>query len=265
MVMEGQFRPDVKDRIRYLDDSTFTSPATPVDRSADGFEYGAWIFWRFLIEDRGELANPAIIREIWERADGSSDEDGAGPDTVGLDNYSLQATRNVLASPGLAFADVFRHFTWVNRIPTAFYAEGAEYPTAATARAWDLGRLGATTGQQTAKLRHLSSRYYRLRPSASAATNAQLRVTVDLPSLGSPSAVLLLRFASGNLIVRTIPLNASGNGNRTVVFGRGNVTRVDLVLTNSSTRMSCWRDTLYSCAGTALDDLRTYSFRATVS
>jgi hypothetical protein len=266
MAMEGQFRPNVDDRIRYLDDSTFTSPATPVDRSSGGFQYGAWIFWRYLIEDRGELADPLIIRQIWERvAAASTDTDGPGPDTVASDQYSLQGVSNVLASRGLVFRDVFRKFTRVNRFPVDFYSEGADYPMAATARAWDLGRRGSTTGLITAKLRHLSSRYYRLRPGSSTPTNASLRISVDLPSLGSPSAVAILSHSVGPRTFVTVPLNSSGNGARTIAFGRGKITRVDLVLTNSSTRMSCWRGTSYSCAGVALDDLRSYSFRATVS
>src|SRR5215216_1883575 len=37
MFMEGQFRPNVEDRIRYLANSVLTSPGTPVDRGAGGF------------------------------------------------------------------------------------------------------------------------------------------------------------------------------------------------------------------------------------
>jgi hypothetical protein len=266
MAMEGQFAPDVKDRIRYLDDSTFTSPATPVDRSANGFEYGAWIFWRFLIEDRGELADPLVIRQVWERvAAASTDTDGTGPDTVLSDQYSLQGARNVLASGGLVFQNVFAKFARVNRFPADFYAEGADYPMAATARAWDLGARGSTTGKTTAKLRHLSSRYYRLRPGSRTPTSASVRISVDAPTYGSPSALVIVTPSSGPRTVFTIPLNGSGDGARTFAFGRGHVSRVDLVLTNTSTRMSCWRDTFYSCAGVGLDDLRSYSFRATVS
>ena len=81
MFMEGQFRPTVKDRIRYLDYSALTSPSTPVDRGADGFEYGAWIWWRFLVEHLGELADPLVTARSREGVAGAStDTDGAGPD-----------------------------------------------------------------------------------------------------------------------------------------------------------------------------------------
>jgi hypothetical protein len=273
MLMEGQFRPDVKDRINYLGHSTLTSPGTPVDRGSGGFEYGAWIFWRFLVESMGDPdvgppaptpLNPLIIRQIWERADGSSDEDGAGPDTVGPDNYSLQATRKVLTSRGLRFRDIFQKFARVNRFPADFYSEGAMYPRAATARAWSLAARGSTTGTVTTKLRHLSSHYYTLRPGRHTSATATLHVSVDGPNLGAPSAVVILTFPSGLRTVRTIALNESGNGGRTVVFGRGQVRRVDLVLTNRSTRMACDYGTDYSCTGYGLDDLRSYSFRSTV-
>ncbi|HEY3069949.1 MAG TPA: MXAN_6640 family putative metalloprotease [Gaiellaceae bacterium] len=267
MVMEGQFRPDVKDRIRYLDDSTFTSPPTPVDRSAGGFEYGAWIFWRFLIEDRGELANPLIIRQIWERvAAASTDTDGPGPDTVASDQYSLQGTRNVLASRGLVFKDVFKHFAWVNRIPASFYQEGADYPIAVAPASYTLGPSRLTTDWHSYKLRHLASRYVVFKPSAGGSPTMHIRVRVNLPNIGyAPAATLLVRNVGGTFNVRPIKLDSAGNGSLVVSLGRGSIKEVDLVLTNASTRMSCWRDTFYSCAGVGLDDLRTYKFRATVS
>jgi hypothetical protein len=265
MVMEDQYADTVNDNVNYLGHSALTSPATPVDRGSGGFEYGAWIFWRFLIEDRAELANPLIIRQIWERAAAAStDTDGPGPDTVASDQYSLQAAINVLNTRGIMFRDAFQKFARVNRFPGDFYSEGNTYPASTTAKAWDLGVRGSTTGTITAKLRHLSTQYYRLRPGSRTPTNATLKITVDGPSLGSPSALAIVTFTSGPRAVFTIPLNASGNGARTFAFGRGSVSRVDLALTNRSSRMSCDGSTDYSCTGRGLDDLRSYSFRATV-
>jgi hypothetical protein len=69
---------------------------------------------------------------------------------------------------------------------------------------------------------------------------------------------------SGSRYVRKFALDSNGDGVRSVAFGRGTIREVDLVLTNASTRMSCWRGTFYSCSGVGADDLRYYKFRATV-
>src|SRR5919204_900177 len=265
MVMEGQFRPDVKDRIRYLDDSTLTSPPTPVDLGAGGFEYGAWIFWRFLIEDRGELADPLVIRQVWEAADGSSDEDGPGPDAIGPDAYSLLAVRRVLAARGLSFRQVFAHFAWVNRVPGSFYAEGAEYPAARAAAGYALGPSRHSTGWLSYRIKHLAQRYVVLKPRLTAPPDMHVRVRVDLPNLRSgPVANLLIHYVGGGLSLRPISLDSTGRGSRVVPLGRGAVRRVDLILTNASARFHCWQGTNYSCAGLPVDDLRTYRFVATV-
>jgi hypothetical protein len=265
MFMEGQFRPNVEDRIRYLDDSSLTSPSTPVDRGADGFEYGAWIWWRFLVEDFGELADPLVIREVWGRADGSSDTDGGGPDTVGRDDYSLQAARHVVAARGSSFRALFGKFARVNRTPARYYAEGASYPRAPLSDTHYLGRGRRGTGWQSTRLRHLTSRYFAFKPGRAASWNGRLRVAVDLPRRWrGPEAYLLVLRTSGSRYVRKFALDSNGDGVRSVAFGRGTIREVDLVLTNASTRMSCWRGTLYSCSGVGADDLRYYRFRATV-
>ncbi len=96
MVMEDQYADDVNDNVNYLGNSVLTSPSVPVDRGSGGFEYGAWIWWRFVIEDLGQLVNPLVIREEWERvAAASTDTDGPGPDNTTNDLYSLQGLRKV--------------------------------------------------------------------------------------------------------------------------------------------------------------------------
>jgi hypothetical protein len=274
MLMEGQFRPDVDDRIRYLADSALTSPGTPVDRGAGGFQYGAWIFWRFLVEnmadpDVGPPAptplNPLVIRQIWERADRSSDTDGGGPDTVGPDDYSLQAARRVVAARGSSFRALFGKFARVNRTPARFYSEGASYPHAPLSHTYYLGRTHRGTGWQSTRLRHLASRYNAFKPGSHASSNGSLRVRVDLPRRWrGPEAYLLVRRTSGSWYFRKFALDSSGDGVRRVAFGRGTIREVDLVLTNASARMRCGRSTDYSCSGVGADDLGYYKFRATV-
>jgi hypothetical protein len=265
MVMEDQYADDVNDNVNYLGNSALTSPGTPVDRGSGGFEYGAWIFWRFLVEDFGELADPLVIRQVWERADGSSDEDGGGPDTVGPDDYSLQAARRVFAARGSSFRSLFGKFARVNRTPARSYSEGASYPHAPLSHTYYLGRTHRGTGWQSTRLRHLASRYNAFKPGRHASSNGSLRVRVDLPRRWrGPEAYLLVRRTSGSWYFRKLALDSSGDGVRRVPFGRGTIREVDLVLTNASTRMRCGRGTDYSCSGVGADDLGYYKFRATL-
>jgi hypothetical protein len=266
MVMEDQYADDVNDNVNYLGNSALTSPGTPVDRGSGGFEYGAWIFWRFLIEDRNELADPLIIKQIWERAAGASiDTDGLGPDTVARNEYSLEAARRVVAARGSSFRALFGEFARVNRTPARFYSEGASYPRAPLSHTYYLGRTHRGTGWQPTRLRHLASRYNAFKPGSHASSNGSLRVRVDLPRRWrGPEAYLLVRRTSGSWYVRKFALDLSGDGVRRVAFGRGTIREVDLVLTNASTRMRCGRGTDYSCSGVGADDLGYYKFRATV-
>ena len=266
MFMEGQFRPAVEDRIRYLANSVLTSPSTPVDRGADGFEYGAWIWWRYLTEELGELPDPVAVRQVWESAAGASvDTDGPGPDTNANDLYSLQSVVSVLSNRGLVFKTLVGKFAWVNRIPFTFYTEGSSYPRALPSRTYTLGARGSGTGWRSVRLRHLASNYTAFKPGVNASRTADLRISVDLPrpQYGS-KAFVLVRPVGQPWHTHEIALDAFGNGARRVAFVRGAVREVDLVLTNASARMRCGRGTYYSCAGVGADDQRTYSFRATV-
>jgi hypothetical protein len=266
MFMEGQFRPDVDDRILYLGNSVLISPRTPLDRGADGFEYGAWIYWRFLVEHFGELDDPLIIRHIWERAAGASaDTDGLGPDRVAENPYSTVATRKALADRGGSFRPIFAKFAQVNRVPAKFYDEGASYPRAPAGSTRTMSR-SETTGWRSTSLYHLANAYYSFVPAAGTGAGSTLRVFIDLPQrrLG-PAAGTVIVFNDGSIERRQISLDASGNGSRTVPFGPGTVKRVDLVLSNSSTRMDCDRGTPFSCEGVGLDDLRPFGYRARAS
>ena len=266
MVMEDQYADDVNDNVNYLGNSVLTSPSVPVDRGSGGFEYGAWIWWRFVIEDLGQLVNPLVIREEWERvAAASTDTDGPGPDNTTNDLYSLQGLRKVATGNGHPFPDLYGKFAWANRLPFTFYEEGATYPKAKVKRTFTLGRRGTGSGWQSPRLRHLASTYVRFVPGSATPANAVLRVGVHLPDLAdSPKAFVLVKAAGQPWSVREIALSASGNGVRRVGFGPGAIKEVDLVLTNASTRMRCGRNTSYSCTGVGADDLLVYAYRGTV-
>jgi hypothetical protein len=254
MWMEGQVYPAITDRFDYLGRSPLGRPSRSLDHGKGFHEYGAWVFFQYLSERFGA----ALVREIWEFAD--------APNLV-QDQYSMQAVASALA-PGSLPAEFTKFAEW-NRTPAEFYAEGADYPAAPTSALHKLGP-GASTGWQAPRLRHLASAYYSFAPRSTLGSGAKLRVSVDLPSLNTkPSATVLIFYKNGDKVVRPLALDSAGNAGRTVTFGRGVVSRVDLVLTNASPRYklnTCWTGTTsYSCGGAvALDELRTYRFKASV-
>jgi hypothetical protein len=257
MWMEGQVYPNVIDRINYLGRSALGRPGAPLDTGSRGFEYGAWLFWRFLTEK--VFANdPAIIREIWERADG-------GPSAAFGDEYSFQAVRRALAAHGHSFRSTFAQFGWTNDLRDYDEAE-LGYPVAPLAATYKFGPRLHSTGWQGAPLRHLSTRFYRFRPSRIGA-QATLRIGVNLPGhMTNPAATAVVYAKGGPKEVHPIALDDHGEGRVTVRFGRSQVWKVDLVLSNGSVRFACsakdFPETLYSCGGFPKDDGHGYHFRA---
>lgn len=257
MWMEGQVYPSITDRWRYLARSPLSRPSRSLDEGAGLYPYGAWIFFQYL----SESFDDALVRQIWELADASD---------LNTEQYSMQAVGSATSARGLPLASAFTIFTRWNRSPglAGFYEEGADYPTPAAVATYALKPSAPTTGWKTAKLRHLASAHYSLRPGRGTRSTSRVKVTVDLPNLGTkPAATLLLFYRSGAYAARPIALNSYGNGAKTVAFGKGVVSRVDVLLTNASARFNlgtCWSfTTTYSCGGAlALDENRAYSFKA---
>jgi hypothetical protein len=259
MWMEGQVYPDVIDRINYLGRSALRRPAVPLDTGSGGFEYGAWLFWRFLTE-KVFSNDPTIIRDIWERADG-------GPTAAFGDEYSFQAVRRALAASGHDFRGTFAEFGWTNGLRD-YDEAGFGYPVAPLAATFNLGPSFHSTGWQVPRLRHLSTRFYRFRPKAPGA-HATLHIGVDLPGLTrNPAATAIVYAKGGPKEVHPMGLDGHGHGHVTVKFGRSEVWKVDLVLSNGSLRFHCapkdFPNTVYSCGGFPKDDGRAYRFRARV-
>jgi hypothetical protein len=260
MWMEGQVYPSVIDRIRYLDRSALARPGVPLDTGANGFEYGAWLFWRYLTEKVfGD--DPTIIREIWERADGSTSN------AFG-DEYSFQAAKRALAAHGLDFADVFADFGATNDLRDYSEAD-LGYPVAPLAGVYRLGAQRRSSGWVAPTMRHLTTRFYRFRPARHAAAHGRLHVAFDLPgSRTNAEATAVVYRRGGGPLVRHFALAADGDGHRSVDFGRSDVWKVDLVLSNGSLRFDCpakdFPETVYSCGGSSLDDRRVFRFRAKV-
>jgi hypothetical protein len=260
MWMEGEVYPAVIDRINYLNRSALSKPSVPLDIGTNGYEYGAWLFWRFLSE-KVFGNDPTIIREIWERADGSAA-------AAFGDEYSFQAVEGALAAHGFDFRQIFARFGWTNDLRD--YAEASlGYPVAPIERSFRFGKHRHSTGWQSVRIRHLSTSFYRLRPGRGVARHASLHLGVDLPDLRTgPAATAVLYRKGAPDEVRSIPLGTHGGGHRTLEFGRADVWKIDLVLSNGSLRFNCppkdFPESLYSCGGFSKDDHHMYRFRARV-
>ena len=260
--MEDQVYTSINDNRQYLVDSQLHQPGVPLDKGSQCcFQYGEWIWWRYLSESLGD---PSIIRDIWERADGSGTTKGdmvAGPD-----NYSLQAAKNALAARGQKLRTAYGDFAVWNRIPSKRYSEGAAYPVAPLSGSFPLGPSHRTTGWLTVKLKHLTSVYAALVPGPTASTSGHVTVQVDGPTIGyGPEARLIITTMAGAVTMKRFVLNSAGAGQLRVAFGRGTIKNVVVVMSNASQRYHCFQGTALACQGTPLDDGRTYAFRATLS
>jgi hypothetical protein len=238
--------------------SALRQPEVPVDNASatSPFQYGSWVFWRFLEELLARPASkkdPSVIRRLWELADGSP----SGPDL-----YSLEAVTALLQERGRAFAPSFLNFAIWNFLPGAFYREGRSWPSAPVARRTVLQPRGAARGAFV--LNHLSSRYVAFTPGHRLARGARLSVTANLPPLATGSSAAVIVFRKGRPpTIEPLRLSLTGDARTTVPFGRGVVTRVVLVLTNASNRFACgFPTTVFSCRGRPQDDGARFAYTA---
>jgi len=254
--MEDQAYDSINDNRQYLQNSQLKYPWIPLDHSANCcFQYGSWIWFRFLSETMG----PGVIREIWNRADAAP----GGPD-----DYSTQAISHVLAAHGTTFRKKFASFAVWNKVSRQRYSEGkaGRYPTPVGSGSFALGAKNTSTGWLGVKLKHMSSIYVTFKPGRSDGRRAHLTVQLNGPRYGfGPEGRLMVFSRSGAVTVKSYKLNRSGDGSLRVGFGRGHVSRVVLIETNASTRFTCWTGSQYSCAGSPRDDGRVYQFRARIS
>ncbi|MGH2801065.1 MAG: MXAN_6640 family putative metalloprotease, partial [Thermoleophilaceae bacterium] len=224
--MEETVYPTIDDNVFFLDNySPLTRPRSPLDRwgAGDGSEYGSWIFWRYL-EEKIYGGDPSVIMRVWGRAAWA----------FGPDEHSLQAVARVLRNDGVHLADAFAGFGVANRLLA--YADGNLYPGTPTHRAFRIGPAQRRTAWQARRMNHLTTQYFSFRPRSGVSRRARLGVNVDVHPRGGRARVIVF-YKNGKRAVRAIRLDRQGNGNRRVPIGRGVVRRVDLVLSNGSSRM----------------------------
>jgi hypothetical protein len=245
--MEDEVFDGANDLVRYLGErSPLGRPDVPLDVGHAGYEYGAWLFWRYL----SERHDPGIVRSAWTRA-------------VGDDSYSLRATRRALAARGSGLTTAFAGFGAANRTPRSAYREGVLYPRAVATSAHFLGPENPDTGWLGLRVAHLATKTVALRPRRPATAG---RVTVEVAAgrdERSAAVTLVVVRTEGRVTRKRVPLDGEGHGRATARFG-GSVRRVDIVLTNAGSTYRCWRGTDLSCQGVSLDDNRLFRVRASL-
>ncbi len=246
--MEDEVYDEIDDHRIFLAHSALTRPDVSLDRPASkdpepvgGFEYGSFVFWRYVAEHFGS----DFLQRVWELAD-------AAPGSPNL--YSLTALEAALEERGATLAETFARFAAGNAAPAVTYEEGAAYPAPPVARQKQLGpdRL-SSSGE--ARLDHLSSWYVSFRPARGLEPTARLKVALALPPLDRGSGAWLVVFSrSGSVTFQRVSLDRRGDGARTVRFDPKRVAQVVLVLANGSGRYACDRATFLPCQGVPLDD-----------
>ena len=257
--IEETVYPLVDDNVFFLDYfSPLTHPAVSLDRGGFGdSEYGAWIYWRYL-QEKVAAGDPAILREIWERADSLD---------PAADDYSLLAVRKELTERGLVFADVFARFGVANRRPRLRGRESRRATRDPSSRTWGLGpnQRGART--QSWKINHLATRYFSFVPGNRASTTGKLRLWITLPPNGARASLVVVR-TDNSVTVRYLKQSATGQSNPLLgLRPRHDQARRPRALERQHADgvLDELRAPSYSCFGRPLDDGRSFTFRAQLS
>jgi hypothetical protein len=250
--MEERFADRVNDNRQYLPVGQVRLSHIPLDTFADpGIHYGNWVWWEYLSSRFGNR----IVRQVWARLDANEGKP---------DMYSTQGLRSALQSRG-GFATVFAAYAGANTTPARFYAEGSHWPSAILSGG-DV--LGTSDHRATfrARVDHMASRNYVLKPDSSLGGAWKLRIKVDGPRRRSaPAAYLIVRRKSGKVERHAVPLTRKGVGKARVGFSSRRIESVVVTVANASTRFRCHRGTTYSCRGNSRDDDRRFTISTSIT
>ncbi len=252
--MEDEVYGGINDNLQYLADSSLKHPEVPLDFGARLFEYGNFIFWKFVTEKFGTR----LVKRVWNKADGSR---GAA------DLYSLRALRAVVEKRA-PFGRTFVNFGIANFTPESHYEKGVLYESsvggAPVRRRFTLGQSHRNTALQRQRLDHLTTAHFLLKPGGGVKRGAKLKVEVDGPrSKTKPKAMLIAFDGSRTVAEKFVELDRAGIGTAKVPFF--GTTRTLLMLSNASTRISrCFRfpNSPFSCAGLPVDQNMAFEFKA---
>lgn len=273
--VEDELYDDVNDNRNYLSVSPLKYPSHSLDLFEDydsgstyaGFQYGAWTFFRYLSEryptKSGDL--PSIVRKAWEIADGSTANAARDADSSASIYAVASALKTVDSRP---FRTIFSEFSARNRHPKDVYEEGSAWTSyvGAPRSTYGFSLSKRSRDWTSVKLSQLSSQTIQYKASGLSASNWKLKISLALPKTEGGSAATVLVFRKSGT-VKTYPVTvwSSGKANQTVEFSTASVSKVQLVLSNASTRYTCWQPgSMRSCLGTPQDNGTTYKFKASV-
>ena len=256
--MEDEVYDNINDNTQYLPYGPLGKPGLSLDKKTAFGVYGGWIFFRWITEHRPQLVGqlPGIILSMWQRA-------AAG----GHDRYSLQAINGALKAAKMPLRTTFARFAAANRDAAQAYAEGAadHYPVAAPTGSYRLSALRQRSG--TATIDHLAAATERFTPHGPrlAAKRTKLRLRLDMADTDRGSAAMVTVFRrDGSTRLHPVRLNRHGGGFVAVSFSSRTIARVELTMTNASTRMRCWVGGRFSCQGQPKDMHQLERFHAAV-
>jgi hypothetical protein len=243
--MEDQVFTDVNDNIQYLDPNSplGSNPFQPLDAffssgQFSGWQYGTWIFYRFLSENAQPGPNddvPIVVRQIWNQA-------------VGKTRNGFGAISPALVNRGTTVLDQMRIFGEWNSTPRAagHYREGAgqSYPTPVPVTATP--RQPNSVTDVGFEMQRRSNDYLVLEP----ASNVGAGATLDFSNVSVPTAngdIQAIVFHVGGTV--DAPVDMANGGS--VPFDFAGIDRVQFVFTNAS--------------GSKFLDPNGFDFTATVS
>lgn len=243
---EDEVYTDVNDNRQYLAASQLKYPDRSIDDlSTPSWEYGGWIFFRYLTEryPTRQGSMPRIMRQLWS-ALGTNRGEGK--------QYSVQGISTVLASRGASLATVYADYAFALRHPSLF-REGAGYTRYEGFARWSPSVAGDLTDTVSGPFKHLSSSSGLLN-ARYVSSGKDVRIDFDLPPTAAGSRALVdVRRATSHQLVR-VALNSSGDATLTVPTSQGGVRTIEVIAVNAGGRYDCNQDTELSCEGDSLDD-----------
>lgn len=252
----------INDNAFYLPYGPMAHPTdTSLDTAGSLFQYGDWIFFRYLTDRYGAktAGMPELVRKMWRGAGGKDRAD-----------YSLRSVKAALESEGTTLKSELARFSAGNRRPSTTYAGevkelkkqgGPKYPVAPLADSRHLGPGDTVT--EAKSYRHLSARTFRFKPAADAAPGSTLTLNLTLGTGAQGGAAVVVVKQTGSAPTSTL-VTASGV-QPAIQFEDGTTAWVEVTVVNASSRFTCWQGTRYSCAGVARDDGLSQTVNAIVS
>ncbi|WP_300677929.1 MXAN_6640 family putative metalloprotease [Nocardioides sp.] len=245
---ERQVYPGIPDNRQYLPYSQLRYPSTSLDTYGGNrglLQYADWIYFEYLTKRSTARTGsmPNLVLNMWQRAD-----------SLGADQYSMQAIASALAARRLDFATTYGQFAAANRRPSSYLGGGA-YPVASANRTFTLRKKAKRSG--TVKINHLASATFRFKPKKISPGNRRAKISVDMAnrSAGSVALVTIVQ-RNGRATVKSIKLNKLGNGAIKIAFSSKRIAYVELTLVNANRRYTdcSTNQSSYSCGGTPVRD-----------